>query len=226
MARIHGVAGEWARVKGTVAGMWPLFLGMFVAGFGAAAWLFMPQPFVGMVVVAVALGEICLSLVYGMRRIERFFVGARGEERVSGILKGLPDKYHVFNDFVAGRLHVDHVVVGPAGVYAVETKNWRGRVTIEEGYVLVNGRVPNRNPLSQALKEASRVKSALAKIGWRGDVTPVLVFASDTFVSHIAEVRGVVVINSCDVKTSFGTDRVVLPPADLERLVSLMENCR
>ena len=62
--------------------------------------------------------------------------------------------------------------------------------------------------------------------GWKGDVTPVLVFASDTFVSHIAEVRGVVVINSCDVKTSFGTDRVVLPPADLERLVSLMENCR
>lgn len=226
MAKIHGVAGEWARVKGTVLGMWPLFVGLVAAGFGAAVWMFVQPPVIGMLTVVAALVGICFSLMYGMRRLASFFVGARGEERVSGILQGLPDRYHVFNDFVAGRLHVDHVVVGPAGVFAVETKFWRGRVTIEEGYVLVDGRVPSRNPLSQVQREASRVKAALAKTGWRGEVTPVLVFASDTFVSHIAEVRGVVVINSCEINSSFGTERVVLPPADLERLVSIMENCR
>ena len=37
MAKVHGVAGEWARVKGMVTGLWPLFLGVFVAGFALAA---------------------------------------------------------------------------------------------------------------------------------------------------------------------------------------------
>ena len=40
MAKIHGVAGEWARVKGMVTGLWPLFLGVFVAGFAVAATVF------------------------------------------------------------------------------------------------------------------------------------------------------------------------------------------
>ena len=61
------------------------------------------------------------SLTKGLRHIERYFKGARGEERVAGILKTLPDAYHVFNDFVACGTHVDHVVAGPAGVFAVET---------------------------------------------------------------------------------------------------------
>ena len=42
MARIHGIAGEWARVKGMVAGLWPLFLGVFAAGFAFALFLVAP----------------------------------------------------------------------------------------------------------------------------------------------------------------------------------------
>ena len=39
MAKIHGIPGEWARVKGTVAGLWPLFLGVFLLGFALALLL-------------------------------------------------------------------------------------------------------------------------------------------------------------------------------------------
>ena len=42
MAKIHGIPGEWARVKGTVAGLWPLFLGVFAAGASAALVYFLP----------------------------------------------------------------------------------------------------------------------------------------------------------------------------------------
>ena len=120
MAQIHGVAGEWARVKGTVAGLWPLFLGVFAAGFSVA--LFFVLPLTAASLLVASLLWIIWSLVQGMRRVERFFKGARGEERVSGILETLPDGYHVFNDFVACGKHVDHVVVGPGGVFSVETK--------------------------------------------------------------------------------------------------------
>lgn len=222
MAHIHGIAGEWARVKGTVVGLWPIFLGVFVAGL--AVGILAVSTVWGVCMLVLALSSVGYSLMQGLRRTARFFVGARGEERVSGILRELPDRYHVFNDFVAGGLHVDHVVVGPAGVFAVETKYWRGRVTVEEGCVLVDGRLPTRSPLDQVRREAHRVRQTLEKLGWDGAVTPILVFASDTFQAHIAEVQGTVIINSCEIRKSFATERVLLPQAELDRLVSLMEN--
>lgn len=223
MAKVHGVAGEWARVKGMVTGLWPLFLGVFAAGFSVAALVFGEVGF-GVALLAASLAYCGWSLMKGLRHAERFFKGARGEERVSGILKNLPDSYHVFNDFVAGGTHVDHVVAGPAGVFAVETKFWRGKVTVEDGRILLNGQLPDRAPLAQARKEAKLVRDALAKEGWNGTVTPVLAFASDNFHQHIAEIQGAVVINSCELEKSFKTERVVIPPQELARLVSLMES--
>ena len=222
MAHIHGIAGEWARVRGTVVGLWPLFLGVFDAGLSLGVCAVSTSWGLGM--FCISLGCIGYSLRQGLRRTARFFVGARGEERVSGILKELPDRYHVFNDFIAGSSHVDHVVVGPAGVFAVETKNWKGVVTIEEGRILIDGQLPTRSPLDQVLREARQVKTALARSGWTGPVTPILGFASDTFKAHIAELQGAVVINASDLAKSFETDRVVIPPTELERLVSLMAN--
>ena len=223
MATVHGKAGEWARVKGTVVGLWPLFLGVFAAGFALAAFIF-ARAAVGAALLFAALVWVGANVSRGLRRVESFYKGARGEERVAGILRNLPASYHVFNDFVAGRVHVDHVVVGPAGVFAVETKDWRGAVTVEEGHILLNGQLPDRAPLAQVLKEAKEVKHALAGAGWDGDVTPVLAFASDTFKAHLAEVQGAVVINSSELNASFAAARVVLTPAELARLVSLMEN--
>jgi hypothetical protein len=223
MATVHGVAGEWARVKGMVSGLWPLFLGVFAAGFSVAALAFGVVAF-GVALLAASLAYCGWSLMKGLRHAERFFKGARGEERVSGILKDLPGPYHVFNDFVACGTHVDHVVAGPAGVFAVETKFWRGKVTVEDGHILLDGQLPDRDPLSQTRREAQLVKSALAAAGWNGCVTPVLAFASDNFAQHIAEIQGAVVINSCDLGGSFATERVVIPPVELDRLVALMES--
>ena len=222
MARMHGVAGEWARVKGVVMGLWPLFLGVFAAG-GATASLWIDWRW-GLVALALTLAAVGYCLLKGLRRVESFFIGARGEERVSGILQELPDTYHVFNDFVAGGVHVDHVVVGPSGVFAVETKCWKGVVTVEDGHILVDEQLPSRSPLDQVLREAALVKSTLAKLGWKIAVTPVLAFASDTFTAHVAEVHDAVVINACDLKQSFATARVTIESDELNRLVSLMES--
>lgn len=221
MATIHGLAGEWARVKGTVFGLWPLMLGIFLAGFSAAYVLVRPQW--GALMLALSLIGCFAFFVRGLRHIERYFVGARGEERVAAILKTLPDAYHVFNDFAVGRLRVDHVVAGPAGVFAVETKNWRGRVTVEDGHLLVDGRLPSRSPLAQVHREAAAVKTALADLGWKGSVTPVVAFASDALSTGPFELGGVVIMNSRDLRRSFADSRVVLAGNELERLIGLME---
>ena len=95
---------------------------------------------------------------------------------------------------------------------------------IEDGHILLDGQLTDRPPLRQVLKEAEAVRNELAKRGWRGEVTPVLAFASDTFEAKIAESGGVVIINSNALEASFASVRTVLPPAELDRLVRLMEN--
>ena len=221
MAKIHGIPGEWARVKGTVTGLWPLFLGVFSIGFASA--LALSFPLTGLALAVASVVYVIVTLHFGLKHVERFFKGARGEEKVSGVLAKLPDTYHVFNDFDCRGAHVDHVVVGPCGVFSVETKCWSGRVTVEDGHVLVDGRLPSHSPLKQAVQEATWVRNALAKAGWSGVVTPVLVFASDTFAARRANLRGTVVMNSSELLSSYDSCRVVLSPDELERLVSIME---
>ena len=223
MALIHGRAGEWTRVKGMVTGLWPLGLGVFMCGFALAAWTVAGLVWAA-ALLALALAVTGLGVYWGLRRTENFYTGARGEERVSSILRNLPDRYHVFNDFVARGVHVDHVVVGPPGVFAIETKFWNGIVTLEGTEVRVNGMKPSRSPIQQVAREAALVKEELSRLGWSGDVTPVLTFASDTFAARMAEIQGAVILNSSDLATGFSTDRVVIPSPEVERLVALMES--
>lgn len=224
-AAIHGNPGEWAKVKGTVASMWPLFVCFTALGaLGAAAaigrhvvW------FAGAFLAAV--GVTAFLWRKGLRRVESYFKGARGEERVAGMLATLPDGWNVFHDLVAQGLHVDHVVAGPAGVFAVETKNWRGRVTVEDGEVLVGGVLPDRAPVVQAMREADAVKEALRKMGWEGDVTPVLCMASDTCAVPESVVRSVALVNSSVVVKWLREKPSVIPSNELARLAQLMETC-
>ena len=204
-----------------MAGLWPLFLGVFAAGASVALVFFLPLA--GGTLLVCSFLWIIWSLMVGLRRVESFYKGARGEEKVSGILESLPESYHVFNDFTVGRNHIDHVVAGPGGVFAIETKFWNGKVTVEDGHVLLDGQLPDRSPLSQAVREATLVKNALVAAGWSGTVTPVVAFASDSFVAHRANLKGTIIINSNELRSSFDTDRVVIPPAELDRLVALME---
>ena len=58
--------------------------------------------------------------------------GAEGEEVVGGILEGLAaDGWHVIHDVSFGRGNIDHIVVGPGGIYTVETKSRAGRLSLD-----------------------------------------------------------------------------------------------
>ena len=226
MAIQHGMAGEWARVRGMVLSLWPLFLSSAVFGaffasliLGSHAWLF------GALLVA----SLISLLVYwkkGLRRVESFFRGARGEERVANILASLPDSYHIFNDFEASGDRVDHVVAGPAGVFSVETKCWQGRVEIVEGHVLVNGVLPSRDPVSQAQHESDKVRAAIRKVGFDVTVVPVVCFASDTFATGIAQCGPVKILNANQIGEWFASQPESIPSDGLARLVQLLNTGR
>ncbi len=215
--------GEWAKVRGTVLSLWPLFLCFTAMGAFGAALVLGRQT---LLFAALFLSSLVATAVLwrkGLRRVESFFKGARGEERVAELLAMLPGGYHVFHDFVAGGHHVDHVVAGPTGVYSVETKSWRGKVTVEDGEILVNGSLPDRAPLAQAAKEASAVKAALKRAGWDGDVMPVICFATDTFAEGSRMVGPVMVLNASSAAAWMMERTATLSADEVERLAQLME---
>lgn len=219
----HGSPGEWAKVKGTVMSMWPIFLCCVALGASLTATFLgrYPACFAALFVFCVVMTALLWRK--GLRRVESYFKGARGEERVAGVLETLPATWHVFHDFVADGHHVDHVLVGPTGVYAIETKNWRGHVTLEGGEMVVDGVLADRSPLQQARRQADAVKTALRGAGWEGEVVPVLCLASDTFDGDLQTAGRTTVLNASGIVAWIQGRPSSFPASDVDRLAQLME---
>lgn len=219
----HGNPGEWAKVQGTVKALWPLFICFLALGALGASIFFGRHPAVFAGIFAVLVAATALMWRKGLRRVESYFKGARGEERVAGLLETLPDSWHVFHDLEAGAHHVDHVVVGLTGIYSIETKNWHGRVSVEGGEIVVDGALADRAPLLQAVREADAVKNLLKKAGWNGDVAPVLCFASDNFAAGTASEGRVTIVNASTVVSWIRERPVAMASGEVARLAQLME---
>ena len=85
-----------------------------------------------------------LARLLGSPREEKHWaVGADGEEEVAWRLRKLGEGWHVIHSVPVGEKgsDIDHVVIGPAGVFTLNTKNHsRNRVTVTERGVYVNGK--------------------------------------------------------------------------------------
>jgi len=103
--------------------------------------------------------------------------------------KMMRKRYHVYHDFVADKFNIDHIVVGPAGVFAVETKARAKPMTespSEDAKVSYDGKCLHypkwreNKPLEQAKRQATwlerwltsatgektRVRPVVALPGW------------------------------------------------------------
>jgi len=72
--------------------------------------------------------------------------GAVGEASVGRTLNEFPEGFHVINDLTTPFGNVDHVVVGPTGVFLIDTKNWRGVVSADGKGELLNNNKPTDKP--------------------------------------------------------------------------------
>ncbi len=92
--------------------------------------------------------------------------GYEGERVVGELLESaLPDTFHVFNDvhFPGRTANIDHIVIGPSGIFVLDTKNWRGNVSLsDDGKTLfVNGQPDKNNTINVALSAALDVRDKL-----------------------------------------------------------------
>jgi hypothetical protein len=137
-----------------------------------------------------------------LRRITRLgYEGevATGQELNQMMLQG----YHVYHDFVADKFNIDHIVVGPAGVFAVETKA-RAKPTSDDrkrdAQVTYDGRYlhfpqwKESKPLEQARNQAVWLARWLSSAtGEQTTVRPILVLPG-WYVTRTAS-DGIPVIN-------------------------------
>jgi Nuclease-related domain len=116
--------------------------------------------------------------------LERWDRGATGEEAVGAVLAAFDAPgWHVMHDVVIGsRGNVDHVVIGPPGVFTIETKSHRGRI---------RARSVKRAMLAQAYAPAK----ALERVT-RAKVAPLLVFSDAYVLPPVSRQRGVTVLTA------------------------------
>lgn len=119
-----------------------------------------------------------LARLLGIKTEERAWrIGADGEEEVARQLARLGGGWKVIHSVVLNDngTDIDHVVIGPGGVYTLNTKNHAGsKVTVYDKAVLVNGQKTPYLPKSRT--EARRACERLsAACRFPVDVQPVVV---------------------------------------------------
>jgi hypothetical protein len=130
--------------------------------------------------------------------------GAEGEEVVGRILEGLRERgWYVIHDVSFGRGNIDHIVIGPGGIFTIETKSRGGKVWPDH---------LDEKMLNQAYAE----KKSLEKITMM-EVQALLVFSRAYIVGKgIARRRGVVVLSSRSLAWFFSKQPAAISPERAE----------
>ena len=86
-------------------------------------------PFVLVELAAIAGMYLVDRLVFPV--IDRWDRGAEGEEHVGRLLEALVERgWRPIHDVSLGRGNIDHVLIGPGGLFTIETKSHRGRLAV------------------------------------------------------------------------------------------------
>lgn len=160
-------------------------------------------------------------------------------ERVVGesLTRLLAHGYHVFHDLLFDDFNIDHVIVGPAGVFAVETKarrkpadvkGQRRAVVTFDGETLIYPKWRDTHGLEQARRNAATLSKMLTKA--TGEYTSVgaLLVIPGWFVDRKVRSNTVTVLNEKEIR-SFIPQRVAKPlsPERIQRIVyQLEQRCR
>ncbi|MDA0989435.1 MAG: nuclease-related domain-containing protein [Verrucomicrobia bacterium] len=202
-ARVIGSPGERPLLAGLLRAAAPVFMIVGLAGYffrAALPWPPLSGSAVGACFLLLAIA-LAFSFSISGRRLESFIKGARGEARVARILSFLPSSYTVFHGLsipTQGEARmggdIDHVVVGPAGIFLVETKQWRGRIELQNDRLMVDGFEPDRPPLEQVTKSSNALRAGLrTACGKPFDVLPVICFVGGAIAGGRLGHAGVVI---------------------------------
>ena len=145
-------------------------------------WLMIP-------VFALAIGYILIKLLKTIRQRLNLRLGLEAEWAVSSELHDIEAaNYKTFHDIQCGKFNIDHLVVGPNGVFAIETKGKRkptnsktaaeksqGHVVNVKGNILEFPNYTDTSIVEQAIRQAKWATTWLSEAtGEKVTVCPVV----------------------------------------------------
>ena len=166
----------------------PLVFALFMILITALEWLkysysLPPKPWL---YSSIAIPSLCYAVwrFFGVKsEVRNRGLGRDGEKAVGQFLEKLRERgYQVFHDVIGQGFNVDHVLIGPAGVFTVETKTYskaRGgsRVVFNGETIRIDDVKPDRDLAIQAKAQASWLRQTLAdSTGRQFAVKSVIVF--------------------------------------------------
>jgi hypothetical protein len=151
--------------------------------------------------------------------VEPWAVGFVGEEKVGLELALLDERWRVLHAVPIGHegSDIDHVVIGPAGVFTINTKHHRGKRLDVRGDAVFIGPTYKRY-VPNARHEADRARAALtADLPTPCPVTPVTCTVGATL-RHRESTTGVWVVEDHRLIASLTAQHTVLSPAQVDWL--------
>lgn len=230
-ALVYGDPGDHARLVGLMRAMWPVLAGVALGGL-AAGLLVAARPAAAGGGFLLAAAVFWFAAGRSARRVRAFFKGARGEERVASVLARLPQEFTVFHGVDGGvglrfttAGDIDHIVVGPSGIWVVETKCWDAQVEIVTDEIRFAGTRPSRDPVAQVRELTARVAGKLSRrLPGMPPLKALLCFAGSGFAGAAAMIDEVTV---CGIDRLYETvaaaDGVRLADDDLTRIVEILK---
>ncbi len=210
-------------------GIWVFALGI-VAMFALLEWVrwFLdvpPHPYLSSGIFLL-LGVFVVGHVKRVTsKLRNYDLGLIGERYVAERLGELrAEGYHIIHDIPCGRMNIDHILVGPAGVFTVETKMARkevdrvNEITHTDSGVLMNGKGGwCGKALWEAGKEADYLREILTKdSGACPHIQPIIVYPG-WFVKDDCS-RKVWVLNDRYLLKKIRSLSLVLSPENVQRI--------
>lgn len=155
-----------------------------------------------------------------------WYLGAKGEIAVGRMLDRLPEEWTVFHALPVGtkEADIDHLVVGPGGVFSINTKHHSGKtIWVANRTLRVSG---HRQPhIPNAEHEASRAtKLVHQKLGLDGRVRPIVAIhgASSIVVKERPDL--VTVLDARRLRRWLLKRPVVLSAEDRDRVIGVIDD--
>jgi len=116
--------------------------------------------------------------------VHNWQLGRDGEREIGAYLETLRTKgYHVIHDIDTGYGNIDHVLIGPGGIYTVETKSrskpdqGKAIITFDREKIWRNGKLADSKPITQAKRQRDWVEKSLTKVlNKKYAVCPIVLF--------------------------------------------------
>ena len=114
------------------------------------------------------------------------------------------------------KANIDHLVVGPGGIFVIDTKNWSGRVEVRDGVLRQNGR-SRESAVDGVRRAVAAVQSLVPEV----PIQPVLSLHGDLTMKERA--GGVIICSTSTLREMLESRPAVLEPADVQRIGSVLE---